>query len=99
MIGNIESDAAWLATNGWIDINLRNPPGRADTLEPESIEVYFPPLGVEAGLQTPSITIDILSGQGRIGSWTYEVTELDVASDSVGPVPSVELTDPNSSKR
>lgn len=90
MIGvNIDTldTLAFLATHGWLDLTLRNPPGRSDTLAPETLTVRFPPLGRLAGLANEWIAIEAWSEGKKVAEWSYKVTDQESSTAGVGPAP------------
>lgn len=77
-----------LGMSGLLELHLRTPPGRSDTLVPEKMILRFPPMGKLAGLDNDVLGITALTAKGeRITEWSYQVTEADSSLSGVGPAP------------
>ena len=92
-IDAMERDAH-LELAGLLELQLRTPPGRADTLVPEKMILRFPPMGRVAGLlnDTLGITAHTITGD-RIAAWSYQVSEADTSITGRGPTPVIVETD------
>ncbi|MFB9151278.1 CFI-box-CTERM domain-containing protein [Roseovarius ramblicola] len=86
-IDNMYLAAAWNG-GGLMDLALRTPPGRADTLVPEKMILRFPPMGKLAGVDNDFLGITAQTATGdRISEWAYKVTDADSSLSGAGPEP------------
>lgn len=61
---------------GLMQLVLRTPPGRADTLVPEKLTLFLPPMGEDAARGNDVLTVEARTAEGaQLARWTYEVTD------------------------
>ena len=80
--------SAQLGISGLLELHLRTPPGRFDTLVPKKMILRFPPMGKLAGVANDFLGITAQTATGdRIIDWSYQVTEADSSLSGIGPAP------------
>jgi hypothetical protein len=91
----LAQSGANLGVTGLLELHLRTPPGRADTLVPERMILRFPPMGKIAGVDNDVLGITALTAKGdRVTEWSYQVTEADSSISGNGPSPFIVEEDP-----
>jgi hypothetical protein len=84
-----EFDAS-MGLSGLLEMQLRTPPGRFDTLVPERMILRFPPMGKLAGVANDSLGITAVTAKGEeIIDWSYQVSEADSSLSGLGPAPMI----------